>query len=166
MATSKNISIQSHHLFQLVCGCEDLGSASISNFRARAEKQNCLFLPSTLTPVQPVTPGKQGCSSEWRRMCLLQIYCVFGKPQDMNYHIVFSGLEFLHMEICRCSSNSSFWTSVWGGFSYFIHIHCEIKINFTFGACASARSLTLLHGCIPYSPISKVPLSKIPVIKF
>lgn len=54
-----------HFFFQLahtrvcvcVCGCKDLGSASISSFQARAEKQSGLFLPSALTPVQPVTPG-------------------------------------------------------------------------------------------------------------
>ncbi len=62
-------------------------------FQACAEKQNCLFLPSTLTPVQPVTPGKWGCSREYRRMCLLKMYCIFGKLQDVCYHVVFSGLD-------------------------------------------------------------------------
>lgn len=51
MATSKPISIQSrtHSAAFGACVCRDLGSASISSFGPRAEKQSGLFLPPAVT---------------------------------------------------------------------------------------------------------------------
>lgn len=165
MATSKNISIQSHHLFQLVCGCKDLGSASISSFGHVLKNKIASSFLQLWTPVQPVTPGKRGCSSERRRMCLLQMYCVFAKPHSVCYHGVLRlGQSVFVKRRCWCSSDSSLWTSVWGSFSRFPSHRCDTKINFKPAACAH---LPVLSNCFMETfllpLISRVPLIKIPV---
>ena len=88
----EHISIQSHHLFQHVWGCKDLGSASISRFKARAEKQYCLFLPSPLTPCAAT-------DTWWARMFQSALR-YFAKGFFWSYHgVLGSGRVFLCEEM-------------------------------------------------------------------
>lgn len=109
-----------HTICSSLCGCKDLGSASISSFSPVLKNK----IASSFLQLWPlckqwhliskdVPVNTEGCDSFKCTVYLENQRCV------LSYYVLRLGQSVFVKERCWCSSDSSLWTSVRGSFSHF-----------------------------------------------